>query len=197
MDDIIQLRVYLENTKPVIWRRLRVEARMTLFELHHIIQIAFGWKNYHAYEFSHYDFKFGQPLDEAMESETGVVIDSRDVTLESILVQPRENLKYEYDFGDSWQHRVVVERFLPKKTLAQYPYCMSGKYSSPPEDCGGIKAYYNLLKILKDKTHPEYKETLKWVGRSFIPAFFDQDKVNEELSKLDKYIEDWMGDRVF
>ena len=197
MDDIIQLRIYLENTKPVIWRRLRVEAQTTLFELHHTIQIAFGWKNYHEYQFSHYDFKIGQPVDEVIESETGVVIDSRDVNLESIVVQPRENFKYEYDFGDSWQHRIVVERFLPKKDLAQYPYCMSGKYSCPPEDCGGIQAYYDLLKILKDKTHPEYKESLKWVGRSFNPTYFDQDKVNKQLSQLDRYIEDWMGDRVF
>jgi len=193
VEGVIQLRVYLEKTKPVIWRRLRVSDQTTLFELHHIIQISFGWKNYHAYEFSHYGFLFGQATGYQMSPQRGVMIDSKTITLESILVEERENLKYEYDFGDSWVHRVVVERFLKKDEIVKYPYCMSGKHTSPPDDCGGIKAYYNMLNILKNPNHHEHKDTAKWIGKEYTQGTFDKNLVNGQLSQLDQYIKDWLG----
>ena len=195
MDGIIQLKITIENSKPAIWRRVRVEKQTTFFELHHIIQITFGWQNYHVYEFFIDNHKLGAPDDylKNVPSTDEGVIDARDIALDSLIVQPRETFKYEYDFGDSWMHRIVVERFLPKEEFIEYPYCMSGKYSSPPEDCGGISGYYDMLKILKDKKHPDYKETLKWVGKKFDPLYFDKEGVNKKLLRLDEYIHNWLN----
>ena len=195
MDGIIQLKITIENSKPAIWRRVRVEKQTTFFELHHIIQIVFGWQNYHAYEFFIDNHKLGAPDDymKNVPSTDEGVIDARDITLDSLIVQPRETFRYEYDFGDSWMHRIVVERFLPKEELAQYPYCMSGKYSSPPEDCGGMPGYYDLLRILKDKKHRDHKEMVKWAGRNFNPEHFDKEELNKKLLHLDKYIMDWLN----
>ena len=195
MNEIIQLKITLENSKPAIWRRVRVKGQTTFFELHHIIQIVFGWQNYHAYEFYIDNHKLGAPDDymkNVPATEEGV-IDARDITLDSLIVQQRETFKYEYDFGDSWMHRVVVERFLREEESMIYPYCMSGKYACPPEDCGGFRGYYNMLEILKDKKHPEYKDLKKWVGNNFDPDYFNVEQVNQKLLRLDKYIMDWLN----
>ena len=190
MEDIIQLRVFIHELKPVIWRRLRVEKETTLFELHHIIQIAFGWQNYHLFEFEHHGFIFGE-INAVVPEANENLIDSRTTSLESLFVDTRELLRYTYDFGDNWLHYVVVERFIPREKNGVYPYCMSGKNACPPEDCGGIKGYDNLLKALTNKQHPEYQEYKNWVGKGFSPDKFELEKVNNQLLQLDKYMQDW------
>ena len=195
MDDIIQLKITLEGTKPVIWRRVQVEKQTTFFELHHIIQIAFGWKNYHLYEFNIDGFVIGEPIDESenVDSDVEVVVDSKTVTLESLIVDTNESFGYVYDFGDSWKHQIVVEKFLPKGKRTEYPKCIDGKLACPPEDSGGIRGFYGNLEIMKDRKHPEYKETKRWLGKGYDPERFDKEKVNKELASLDEYINDWLS----
>ena len=190
------MKITLQDTSPSIWRRIQVENNTTFFELHHIIQIVFGWKNYHVYEFNIDGHKLGAPDDymaDVTSNDEGV-IDARDITLESLIVQTGEKFKYEYDFGDSWVHEIEVEKFLPKEPQQKYPSCIDGELACPPEDCGGIPGYYSMLKILADKQHPEYKDTKIWVGRNFIPEYFDMENVNKKLSGLDKYIDKWLND---
>ena len=192
MEDIIQLRVFIQGIRPVIWRRLRVEKNTSLFELHHIIQIAFGWQNYHLFEFEYHGYNFGEINDVVPEANENM-LDARTITLESLLVDTRELLRYTYDFGDNWMHYIVVERFLAKANGLAYPYCMSGKNACPPEDCGGIKGYDTLIKALKNKQHPEHKEYKNWVGKGFSPDGFELNKINNQLLKLDDYIQDWLN----
>ena len=101
MDEIIQLKITLDKTKPAIWRRIQVERAITFFELHHIIQIAFGWKNYHLHEFDIDQHKIGASEDymKNVPSTDEGVIDSRIVTL-NLIVEPGEIFSYMYDFGD-------------------------------------------------------------------------------------------------
>ena len=195
MEDIIQLKITLEGTKPAIWRRVQIEKNTTFFELHHIIQITFGWLNYHMYQFNVDGHKLGAPDDymaNVASTEEGV-IDSRDITLESLIVEPGEKFEYEYDFGDGWIHQIVVEKFLPGIKRKQYPTCTAGKLACPSEDSGGLRGFYDNLKIIKNKKHPEYKDTIRWLGRGYDPAYFDKKLVNKELSSLDKYIHDWLN----
>lgn len=192
MDDIIQLKITLEGTKPAIWRRIQVEKNTTFFEVHHIIQIAFGWLNYHMYQFNVDGYHLGEPAYKMqdVDSDADIVIDSRDITIESLIVEPGEKFEYEYDFGDGWSHQIVVEKFLPGIKRKQYPTCTAGKLACPPEDSGGLRGFYDNLEIIKNKKHPENKDTKRWLGGGYDPAYFDKKLVNKELSTLDKYIYD-------
>lgn len=190
--EIIQLDVFIEKSEPRIYRVLQVEKETTLFELHHIIQIAFGWGNYSAFEFDYNDFIFGES--ENIANDNGeVILDARKITLDSVFVDTRNVLRYTYDFRARWIHYVVFKRFLPKEDFKEYPYCISGRYSSPPGDSGGIIGYNNMVQILRDKKHPEYIETKKCVDINFEPNYFYKAKVNKKLSGLDEYISDWLS----
>ncbi len=83
--------------------------------------------------------------------------------------------------GDYWQHKILVENFLPRESLTQYPSCIKGKLNCPPEDCGGIYGFYELLEILADSKHPEYKSMRKWVGKDYSPELFDMEYINQSL----------------
>jgi hypothetical protein len=195
MNDIIQLKITLDETKPAIWRRVQVEKQTTFFELHHIIQIAFGWKNYHLYEFTVDGHKLGAPEDYMTNVpllEEGV-IDAREITLDSLVVQLSESFKYQYDFGDNWKHEIVVEKFLPKSNRIRYPKCTAGKLNCPPEDCGGIPGFYNLLNIISNRKHPEHRETFIWLGGKYKPELFEKELVNKELASLDECINNWLN----
>lgn len=194
MNEVIQLKITLDKTKPAIWREVQVERSSTFFELHHIIQIAFGWKNYHLYEFSIDGHTLGAPEDYMANipvTEEGV-IDARDITVD-LIIEPDETFSYLYDFGDSWKHLITVEKFLPQQKAKKYPFCDGGELSCPPEDCGGIPGFYNLLEILKDKKHPEYRDSKRWVGKNYDQSLFDKEKVDKRLISLDKYIIDWLN----
>ena len=102
-----------------------------------------------------------------------------------LLTDIREGLVYEYDFGDSWEHIVTVEKILPvEASTSATAVCLAGSRACPPEDCGGIWGYEELLKALKNKKHPEHRSMKEWLGRPFDPEFFDVAKINNWLRKL-------------
>jgi hypothetical protein len=80
---------------------------------------------------------------------------------------------YEYDFGDSWLHEILLEKILPTKLNIRYPICVAGKRACPPEDCGGVPGYCNLLQIIKNPKHKEYRLMMDWLGKKFSPEKFD------------------------
>jgi Plasmid pRiA4b ORF-3-like protein len=90
------------------------------------------------------------------------------------------------DLGDSWRHTVTVEKILPAdaSTSTIAAVCLAGSRACPPEDCGGIPGYFELLEALKDKKHPEHRSMKEWLGRPFDPEFFDVAKTNHWLKKL-------------
>ena len=194
MDEIIQLKITLERTKPPIWRRILVDKETTFFELHHIIQISMGWFNSHLYEFDFKNFLIGEPDDE-FGSGISRILKASEVTLGSMITAPKETFKYEYDFGDGWGHKILVEKFLARDPKNQYPSCIAGKLNCPPEDCGGVGGFYQMLDVLANKKHPGRKEMIEWLGEEYDSKYFKIDEINEELNDLDGYIEFWTDDK--
>ena len=147
-----------------------------------MIQIAFGWKNSHLFEFN-IDSKYRITFKDAdFEDDNIKSVDARDVIIGDIYKQEKDEYLYEYDLGDSWEHCIKIEKFLKKQEGMKYPICSDGALNCPPEDCGGIRGFYELLKVLKDKNHPEYREMKDWAGR-YDPLKFDIEAVNRGLLK--------------
>jgi hypothetical protein len=179
---IVQIKVKLLGvTKPPVWRRLQLRADTRLDQLHEIIQAALGWENYHMHVFSFGDEEFGIP-----DPELGFS-DERHVTLgELIAGVGGDRFRYTYDFGDDWQHEVVVEELLDPDPETHYPLLVAAKGACPPEDCGGPWGYANLREILADPNHDEHQEMLEWLGldnaSEFDPAAVAIDEVEHELA---------------
>jgi hypothetical protein len=87
--------------------------------------------------------------------------------------RPGATARYEYDFGDGWQHEVTLEAIVPAQAGRRYPICLAGERACPPEDCGGVPGYENLLEVMRDPEHEEYESMLQWVGGRFTPERFD------------------------
>ena len=190
MNNIIQLKITLQDTKPPIWRQILVDKSATFSELHHIIQIAMGWQNCHLFEFNINGNKIAAPNKEIDMGYEVKSMDASTLTLGSVIKSTGERFEYEYDFGDGWEHWILVEKFLPRDKNTRYQLCIDGKLNCPPEDCGGTYGFYNMLKIIKSKKHPEHKEMLEWLGGTYDKEHFDVESVNEELLSLDEYIRD-------
>ena len=96
------------------------------------------------------------------------ILEEREFTLRQIAPREQDVFHYEYDFGNSWEHEITVEKILPPDAAAATPaLCLDGARACPPEDCGGTPGYDNLLKILQNRKHPEYKRMKQWLGRAF------------------------------
>ena len=174
---IFQLKITLRGSRPPIWRRIQVPGNITLERLHYIFQNVMGWTNSHLHQFIINGEYYGVP-DDDFYTETK---NEKRVKLGSVVSTSGEKFIYEYDFGDSWEHLVIVEKVLSPEKDVNYPICLKGKRECPPEDCGGVWGYEELLEAIKDPNHPEYEEWIEWVGDDFDPEFFDIDDVNERL----------------
>ena len=181
--EIYQIKVTLLGTDPPIWRRLLVPADLTLEQFHDVLQLAMGWENCHLHEFRIGRQRFGKP--DSMEQTFGGsrTASERTARLFSVLGRAGAKAEYTYDFGDSWEHEVVVEKCLASEPGRAYPACLAGERHGPPEDCGGIPGFYNLLEAISDPEHEEHQELLDWVGGSFDPESFSVDAVNQRLQK--------------
>lgn len=185
--EIYQLKVTLKDSKPPIWRRLLVPSNVTLKKLHDILQIAFDWTNSHLHQFIVSDGLgktfYGEPhpdFDDYLEMR-----DERKYTLEAIAPDEGCKFVYEYDFGDSWEHVVVVEKVLPPDTAQSYPVCIKGLRAAPIEDVGGMWGYYEFLEAMRDPAHPDHEMYIEWTGLDEIdPNTFDLDYINEGLRAL-------------
>jgi hypothetical protein len=181
MDTVYQLKVTLRGSKPPIWRRFAVPGSITLAKLHSVLQIVMGWTDTHLHEFILGRQHYGVP-DPDYPSED--VKSERRVKLNQLLARESDRLLYCYDFGDGWEHSLVLEKVLPCGSIALKPRCLAGKRSCPPEDCGGIYGYYDLLKALGDPNSSDHEEMKAWVGAGFDPERFDLDEVNAILSDV-------------
>lgn len=190
MNTLFQLRIALESTEPEIYRQIQLSDRTTFFELHHIIQIAMGWSNYHLYEFKVNENTIGST--KYLDYGDDNILDDSDVTLQSMSFSQNNEFKYEYDFGDSWKHKIIVEKILTMDDMTMYPICIGSQLCCPPEDSGGIPGFYRNLEIIKNKKDPEYKDTISWLGKKYDPLAFDIKAVNKKLLSIDKYIQKWL-----
>ena len=177
---IYQLKVQLRYITPLIWRRIEVHDDITLERLHQILQIVFGWMNSHLHGFQAGNRTIGMPdVDEF--GDLPAVEDENKVRLREIGLRPRSHFTYTYDFGDTWEHDITVDRIAPPEPNVVYPCCLDGRRSGPPEDCGGPPGYAEFLKAIRNPKHPEHKEMLQWSG-PFDPEAFSVEKLNRILT---------------
>jgi hypothetical protein len=176
---IYQLKIVLQGSKPPIWRRIQVKSNITLEILHQIIQTTMGWYNVHLHQFDVHGTFYSSPAFQMEETE-----DESRIKLDRVLTRPKDKLTYEYDFGDGWEHQILLEKILSVEPGTQYPHCLKGKRNCPPEDIGGIWSYQHLFAVLQDKNHPEHAESLEqleWIGGDFDPEEFDLAEINKGL----------------
>jgi len=184
---VYQLKIVLEGVRPQIWRRVQVSADIPLDELHLVLQAAMGWANSHLHSFTFGERRYTMPYEpgdlEELQRE-----DEQTMCLSELITEPKQIFGYDYDFGDNWEHVVMLEKRLPASPDTKYPLCLDGKRACPPEDCGGIWGYANLLKILRNPAHEEYKEMRSWAGRKFDPEVFDVERFSKDLRRLRSYL---------
>jgi len=177
---IYQLRVSLLESTPAIWRQMQVRSDVSLYRLHRILQVVMGWTNSHLYQFIVNRRMYGQP-----DPEFGMdITNAQRVKLGEVVPRQGRKFTYEYDFGDCWEHQLVVEAILPAAPGVHYPVCLAGARACPPEDCGGSPGYEHLLEVLQNPQDAEYEELLEWVGGPFDPEAFDVETVNRQLRRM-------------
>jgi len=181
-----QLQVVLNGSQPTIWRRLQVPGTANLGWLHAVLQVAMGWTNSHLHQFICAEPMYSAPSAELEQSQGDPpILDESKFTVAELLKNVHEGLVYEYDFGDSWRHIVTVEKILPvDASTTATAVCLAGSRACPPEDCGGIWGYAELLKGLENRKHPEHHSMKEWLGRPFDAESFDAAKANYWLRKL-------------
>jgi Plasmid pRiA4b ORF-3-like protein len=177
---VYQLKITLKDSKPPIWRRVQVPADVTLAKLHQIIQAAMGWYDSHLHQFTVRGTSYGEPHpDYGFEMKN-----ERSVKLNQVAPTEKSKLVYQYDFGDDWEHDIVVEKILPAEAGVRYPVCLTGKRACPPEDVGGVWGYEAMLEAINDPKHPEHDDMIEWLEEDFDPEAFDLEVVNRRLKNL-------------
>jgi hypothetical protein len=170
-DLVYQLKVTLLGARPPIWRRLLVTDNTNLHALHLIIQDAMGWQQSHLYHFELDEIRYTEYLDDEFGDDNERP--AKPIRLGNLGLKEGDRLAYLYDFGDHWLHEVLIEVISPVDPASEYPQCLAGRRACPPEDCGGIPGYEDLLVALRSPSHPERREWLTWVGPHFNAEEFD------------------------
>ena len=177
-----QLKIELKETNPTIWRRIHVNSDISLNELHHIIQISMGWTNSHLYTFTIDNIEYTV---KEYDADYVQFANAREYTIEKARIDGP--FEYLYDFGDSWEHEITIEKKLEGKKLMN-PICLEAEGRCPPEDVGGTHGFEEFLEIIKNKSHPERKSYIEWYGSVFDPDQVDLDQINKDLTNLRQYI---------
>src|SRR5262245_42809083 len=164
---IYEIKVTLKVVGPSIWRRIQVRNDTTLGALHAVIQLAMGWGDSHQHHFivgkSPNLRLIGAPI--PYEGDDLPVEENEDqIVISTVLSATKPKIVYEYDFGDSWEHEVVLEKILDGEARANYPRCIAGENACPPEDVGGVWGYVNFLQAINNPEHNQREEFLEWVG---------------------------------
>jgi len=178
-DQVYQFKITLQGIKPPIWRRIQVPQTYTFYDLHVAIQDVMIWSDYHLHEFEIMDPSTGSKVVIGLpDDEFGrEILVGRNQKIAKYFSMENRYADYVYDFGDFWQHRIQLEKILPREENVDYPKCIKGKRACPPEDVGGIGGYENFLEIIKNPDHEEYEEMLEWAGGEFDPEQFDCEEI--------------------
>jgi hypothetical protein len=177
-----QIKVTLRKSQPPIWRRIRLRSDVTLAKLHRILQCPMGWEDAHLHQFTIQGERYGVPGEEDVGSRK--TRDERKYKLSDVMPGEGAQFTYLYDFGDNWEHILVVESTLPPQEGVRYPSCLAGGRACPPEDVGGLPGYENFLEAIADDAHPEHKDFTEWIGGPFDPETCDVDAVNERMKAI-------------
>ncbi len=184
-----RIRVDLQEAKPPIWRRLEVASDLTLDRLHTILQTAMGWTDSHLHDFisgaaatdrSAEHYRPQSCIDQDLEG-----VDETSVRLDELLADAGDRLFYSYDFGDDWTHTIRLEAVSPREPDRPVAVVTAGARACPPEDCGGVWGYRDLLHALRNPG-ADNEEVLAWLGSEFDPDRFDLAAVNAALEQVER-----------
>jgi len=163
----------------MVWRRFVLPSETKLPKFNRMLEAVMGWEGYHLHMFEIADLRIGLP-----DEDDDDVVDERRITVKQMLPRRGSQLRWAYDFGDNWQHDVIVETVEKPSPTARYPICTGGERACPPEDCGGVSGYEELREALADPTHPEHEHLREWAGAGFEPDECDQVAVSKRLRKV-------------
>jgi len=187
------LKIQLLDIEPAIWRRFVVPGSITLDRLNDVIQIVMGWTDSHLHEFS-----IGKKRYTEYPESNDDGLPCGKYRLGDLIKQNGRVFRYLYDFGDSWEHELVLEesRYFNLDLRTELT-CLEGKRACPPEDVGGVPGYFEFCQALKDPNHEEHDSYVEWSGGDYDSESFDADAVNWELMKYlrwsrDRY-QNWGG----
>lgn len=181
-NQVFQFKIELQEITPTIWRRIQVPSNYNFWDLHVAIQDAMGWQDSHLH---HFEMK-GKGKQKAIH--IGIPDFDRMDDLESVFPgweipvfmyfkELGVEAKYLYDYGDSWTHTVKLEGYIFKEKEMKYPVCIGGERACPPEDCGGVHGYYNVVKTLSDPANEDFEDMKVWVGKDWNPDWFYKDLI--------------------
>ena len=177
----LQIKITLLESKPPIWRRFLITDNYRLDHFHQVIQTVMGWTDSHLHDFRIGRRSFGMLLDDGFDLDD--IEDETKFYLKDFSLKKGDRIIYLYDFGDGWEHLIEIESV--EKVENASLECLKGKRACPPEDCGGIWGYSDMLEIVKNPKHPEYDEYIEWLGGEIDPEYFSLSDINQELKKID------------
>jgi hypothetical protein len=191
------LKITLFNSKPKIWRRVEVHSGLTLHDFHFVIQNVFDWTDSHLYHFlvppegklTNTALRDAQryhvlPPDPYFDNENDRKADEE--LIGRVFTPECNQIVYEYDFGDSWNHIIKLEKRSPGGDPYHIPQCLAGENAAPLDDMGGIYGYYQYIEALHDDTQDRHEQALEWLGEDFDPARFDLVRANQRLTSCFK-----------
>ncbi|MGB3789083.1 MAG: plasmid pRiA4b ORF-3 family protein [Phormidesmis sp.] len=200
---VYQLKVHLIGISPMIWRRFQVSGDSTLSDLHYILQLVMGWSDYHLNCFVIHGKRYGVDNFNCLF----VSEDTDEVRVADLGLREREKFRYEYDFTDRWHHQLRVEAILHPDEPLTTPICIAGARSAPPEDCGGVMAYFAKrqhysywrgVEVLADiqergqEAVSERAEEIRRLMRWLSLDKFDCDGVNCRLKQYAEGDREWL-----
>jgi hypothetical protein len=198
-ESILEVRVEMVHSVPSIWRQLDVRGSLTLHQVHRVLQTVFDWEDAHLHRFTPDDpFAPLRPVDgeypEVLQWIPGPDCEEpgdrpeEDCTLEQLLTLGSGAAFYEYDFGDSWLHRLELVSRRPVGAATPPALLTGGARRGPLEDSGGLPGYEEIMDALADPAHPGHAEYSAWVAEvtgsnePFDPAALDIPAVNRALA---------------
>ncbi|MFW5754049.1 MAG: plasmid pRiA4b ORF-3 family protein [Marinilabiliaceae bacterium] len=176
---IYQITVTLQGIRPPIWRRLLIPADLFLHDFHKVLQTTMGWDNQHIHLFLKGNKMFGS-------EETGWgsgphFQDYTAIRVNDLLRQPGDKMIYQYDMGDDWRHAVELEKEVNPDPDAYYPVCIDGARECPPEDCGGVEGYKEMIEAVKNPASPHHRFFKALFPEGMDPEYFDKEVINDFL----------------
>jgi hypothetical protein len=171
-ETIARVRIELEGTAPLVWRELDLPLSTTLASLHDIIQVVMRWQDYHLHEFVVGDKIYGVPdLDDVFDERK--VYKEKSIRLGTLMDRGVREFLYLYDFGDNWQHRIMMGEPRQGEPGVEYPRFVDGARRAPPEDVGGLTGFEEFLDAMADPEHDQFQQMLDWYGEVFDPEDID------------------------
>lgn len=180
---VYRFKITLQDSDPAIWRRIETKD-VALEQLHALIQTAMGWTNSHLHQFEIAGSRYTDPRFMMDDFDDFGALDYSGLRISDLVAQHGIKLRmsYEYDFGDGWQHELVLETVTESEPKIKYPRCVDGERACPPEDVGGVYGFADYVEAITNPNHSGHDDYLEWYG-PFDPAEFDAAKATRRMRK--------------